>query len=519
MFKAEFSFQGNITIILCKEDESIVEICNKFANKIQTDINKLGFLYSGNKINLEQNLSQIINQYDKERNCISIIVYDKESKSDKDNNNKSKLIKSDFPICRKCLKNANFEIINYIIKLSHCKEKHITNMNINEYEESQKLDLAQIKCYMCKTSKAETYNNIINICNECEKILCPLCSPKHDKTHNLINYDQKNYICKKHNELYNSYCCDCGLNICLQCQKLHLKHEQISFGEIFPDKDKLNKRLKEFRNEINIFNKDIDDIINKLNDVKRNFDIIYEIYDNMITKFEDKNRNFQVLKSLNNFLGNNFIQDFKNINQINTIDIKFKNIIEIYEKMNKKASIIDNDVNNLNESLKNEKQLYSFECINKDNLKLEMYEGMEYINLDIVIKNNGLLQWPKNKAKLKFNVQKSILGDNIDLEPQKPGEAKNYRNIIKELDLLPVGDYKAGLIFEVDGKKYGNEIDLNVVIKAHKNDEKIEDEAQMIKEFRDSFSLDNKTFTDEILLNALIKHNLNYSEAFSSLFE
>ena len=51
------------------------------------------------------------------------------------------------------------------------------------------------------------------------------------------------------------------LNICLQCQKEHLKHEQISFDTIFPEKDKLNKELNELRNEINIFNKDVDDII------------------------------------------------------------------------------------------------------------------------------------------------------------------------------------------------------------------------------------------------------------------
>ena len=62
------------------------------------------------------------------------------------------------------------------------------------------IDIAKIECYQCKTNKYNTYNNEMYECSECIVILCPLCKEKHDKIHMIFNYDNKNYICKQHNE-------------------------------------------------------------------------------------------------------------------------------------------------------------------------------------------------------------------------------------------------------------------------------------------------------------------------------
>ena len=45
--------------------------------------------------------------------------------------------------------------------------------------------------------------------------LCPLCQLNHDKKHDLIDYEQKYFICPLHNENYNSYCENCKLDICI----------------------------------------------------------------------------------------------------------------------------------------------------------------------------------------------------------------------------------------------------------------------------------------------------------------
>ena len=73
MIKAEFSYNSNITIILCSENDTMEEICKKFSSKVNIDINNLIFLYSLNQINFGQQIYQIMNKYDKEIIIISLI--------------------------------------------------------------------------------------------------------------------------------------------------------------------------------------------------------------------------------------------------------------------------------------------------------------------------------------------------------------------------------------------------------------------------------------------------------------
>ena len=51
--------------------------------------------------------------------------------------------------------------------------------------------------------------------------LCPLCKSSHNKNHNIINYNDKNYICNKHNELFIKYCNECRENMCMLCENEH----------------------------------------------------------------------------------------------------------------------------------------------------------------------------------------------------------------------------------------------------------------------------------------------------------
>ena len=66
-------------------------------------------------------------------------------------------------------------------------------------------------------NKSDSHKNIFFRCNKCKKNICPLCKSKHDKNHNIINYDLKDYICEEHNEAYVEYCNECKKDICLSC--------------------------------------------------------------------------------------------------------------------------------------------------------------------------------------------------------------------------------------------------------------------------------------------------------------
>ena len=64
-------------------------------------------------------------------------------------------------ICPQCKENILLNIRDFKINLSGCKNKHnIKNILLNKYEESQKIDISNIKCNICNR------NNINNILND-----------------------------------------------------------------------------------------------------------------------------------------------------------------------------------------------------------------------------------------------------------------------------------------------------------------------------------------------------------------
>ena len=321
MSKVEFNHNGNYTIILCQENERMEEICKRYTYKSLIDINNVYFLYNGNQINLQLTYNQIVNDIDRQREMMSVLVYNINSTIVSNN----KRIKSDFPICIKCKESVKLEFNEYKLNLLGCKNKHIiNNILINEYDKY--MDISNIECNQCKRKKYEIYNNEMYICNGCNILLCPLCKNNHNKEHDIINYDLKNYICNKHNESFIAYCNKCKINICMKCQKDHIKHNMILYGEILPDENELKNRMKELRKEINKFNNNINEIINKLNNIKNNIEILYNIYNNIIEKYNDKYRNYELLMTINNI---NIINEIKEINNINNINNKFDKLMNI----------------------------------------------------------------------------------------------------------------------------------------------------------------------------------------------
>ena len=109
------------------------------------------------------------------------------------------IIKSNDIICPFCKEICKYEIKDHRIKLFGCKNGHVKeNIKLKDFNDKQKIDLTEIICNKCNKNKYETFNHEIYFCCECNINLCPLCKSIHDKTHSLINYDKKNYVCNKH---------------------------------------------------------------------------------------------------------------------------------------------------------------------------------------------------------------------------------------------------------------------------------------------------------------------------------
>ena len=192
-------------------------------------------------------------------------------------------------------------------------------------------------------NKNITYNNLFNFCFSCQLNLCPLCTSTHDKTHNIIDYELKNFICKKHFESFFSYCKECRQDICLLCEREHEDHEIISYGGIIPNIDNIKKQMKIFKEKKDEYKNYLDKIIEKLNNIKKDYDGYYIIYNNIINNYASKNRNYAILKNINDI--SIYINDFiniinKNINENNIVDNEDNYLFNIFYNNKKEESFM-----------------------------------------------------------------------------------------------------------------------------------------------------------------------------------
>ena len=170
------------------------------------------------------------------------------------------------------------EIKGYKISLYNCKNGNNSNLSINEFNESQNINLSDIICNICKErNKGNTHNNEFFRCLNCKFNICPLCKSNHNNDHNLINYDQINYICNERNEQYFGYCLKCKKNICNSCENDHIYHDIISYRRMLRKKKEILEKNNILKNNIDKLKIIIQVLIKKLNIVLDNIEKYYEI--------------------------------------------------------------------------------------------------------------------------------------------------------------------------------------------------------------------------------------------------
>ena len=266
MFKVIFNHNGQEIEIQCNINEGIKEIFQKYETK--TNIDKVIYLYNGENINKELKVEEIINQNDKKSNEMKVLVIDTNIPTPND-----VLIELKEIICPKCNENVIINLKDYKLEMK-CKNNHNNKIFFKDY--NNRINISEILCNQCNKKRSESYKYNFFICLKCNINLCPLCKSQHDENHEIINYDNKNYICNKHNENFTKYCCN--RNICIECEKEHKSHKSIYYGDILPDDSEKNK-IKE---SIDSFTNEIKKLINKLYDLMKNIESYYNIYNNAL---------------------------------------------------------------------------------------------------------------------------------------------------------------------------------------------------------------------------------------------
>ena len=392
MAEIKFNFKGIDTTIKCNTYDKMKDIINKYSLELGKKVRNCLYSYNGTKIDEELTFNGQANDSDKDRKKMDIII-SKTEEDEKENENEINTAKSGDVICPECKENAFLEIHNFKINLFGCKNNHnINNILLEEYEKTQKIDLSKIICDICKeNNKNNDPNNEFFVCNTCNINICPLCIPLHDKEdeeHIIINYDDKNFVCKIHSDSFIKYCKTCNENICIACENNHKDHNSLDLGDILIDKDDLLKTqenlkniIDEFQYKINIMKEILDRAINLSN-------LYYKINSDIINNYQMNKINYQTLQIINNLKNENekIIKDLSNI--INT-----DKIFQIYEFPNNKYKNNNGEIyiGEIENGLKNGKGILYYN--KNDEFKRKKYEG-EFKNdmkegIGIMYYNNG----------------------------------------------------------------------------------------------------------------------------------
>ena len=420
-YSINFIYKKNTLIIQSKAEEKMEKIITKFLLKIGLSNESLLFLYSGTSVNKELTLKELLGENFGKLTNIKILVYPKEDNTDKSENFN---IKSEKVICPECQEDIRLKIQDYKICLYDCKNGHqINDISFNEFDKTQEINLLKIICDSCKiTNKGMTYNNKFYKClkNGCEYNLCPICKGRHDKSHIVIDYEKKDFICKIHNDLYIKYCKDCKINLCLLCLNAHEAHKIDSYEKIIPDNDKINNEIKSFRESLNQFGININEIISKLIKVKQNLEIYYNIYKNIIDNyinFESTKRNYEVYTNVND-IKKGIIDEINYINTNNSNYQSIKKILEIYDKMfNKNISNSNTNISTIVTCEKchnipkiifltnNKVEIDCSKCKSIDIKDISYFDRFKSINKDLLDLPNCSFNEQHNKKAVKYCFQ------------------------------------------------------------------------------------------------------------------
>ena len=141
----EFHVDGQQINVPCQENEAIYEIFPRCETKLQRkiDMRFVNFIYNGNVAKNNIPLAQVINEDDRKRNVLSILV----NKNDFDE------ITHNSITCPKCFCEAEMSWEGYKAKLK-CPNGHFfNNLSVREFEKTQELELSKIVCDICKETK------------------------------------------------------------------------------------------------------------------------------------------------------------------------------------------------------------------------------------------------------------------------------------------------------------------------------------------------------------------------------
>ena len=105
LVEVEFNYNQNIIIVWANFEDLFKKIIDKYLIKSNLDINEIYFLANGIKIDKNEKIINIMNEYEKENKKIKILVY-----SNINNNENKNIKKSNDILCPECKEICKYDI-------------------------------------------------------------------------------------------------------------------------------------------------------------------------------------------------------------------------------------------------------------------------------------------------------------------------------------------------------------------------------------------------------------------------
>ena len=302
------------------------------------------------------------------------------------------------------------------------------------------------------------------------------------------------------------------------------------------EKEKENGEESKKNNDASLNNMDIDNpnnnaLFNEISLLKKEINEMKEEHakDKEALKkgFEDE---ISLLKEQINSLANQLNElknkknkDKNNINNINNINNGLK------EDFNDRDSDSDN-------CMEEEDQTYSIECLSS-RLNVEILQGTEKANIDLIVRNNSNFKYPKDSFLICDNKNSLLLCEKVELNELNPKEQQKVSILFKNLKLISKGKYKCYVKLMINNKKYNSTFELTVDVLENnlKNDYQAPSSLnnnqmqnnlidfstteQMVNNFKIQFELyNNDLISDDRITNVLKKNHFDFNKAFEDLF-
>jgi hypothetical protein len=418
-------------------------------------------------------------------------------------------------------------------EISRLKSKNPNNQQNNkDYENKLKQMEEKVKELESKEEEIKLKNQKIEILN---KKLSDNTKDLEDKQKTI---DESKIKISSYEEKIKSYEKDINeYKSQLEHSKIEIKNLKQNNEQIEKDKIDEDNLKQKYEDQIKEEKEKAEKLMNEnLALFKKNVENKYK------TQYEEKEKELeekisqmsltinQSNMSMSNFKGQDYVH--KNIRCEKCLiqpikGIRYKcsecnkyNLCEKCEEENNQEPFHDEEHNfiKLRKPVDDKEKIYSYDCSNIILLNQFIYEGTEQCEIKILLKNNGNVKWPEKKTKLIFDESSQIKADNITLLSQNVEEEKEYIVKFENLGNLKKGEYKSYLLFNVKGKNYGDKLTLIINVKEKEEMNEMEKYMKKIEEFRSTFNLSENEYTNEKIFDILKEHNLNFEEAFSSLF-